>query len=164
MSFGSDMMVTMQRKIFRLVVGHERELQMVLVQPLARNQAVAEGTKTLRDTIVCGWTFDQDQNSLIFLADFLSENVLLCRISMLTPAFGGRLHCFQFHACLRTEWICGDVFELRYPIPPYGVVAQCSATPASVAATPPCRATPSQRQIDMRHPWQLKGDRCERAC
>ena len=42
------------------------------------------------------------------------------------------------------------------------IVAQCSATPASVAATPPCSATPFQRQLDVRHPWQLKADRCDR--
>ena len=41
------------------------------------------------------------------------------------------------------------------------LVAQCSATPASVAATPPCSATPFQRQPDV--PWQFKGDRCDRA-
>ena len=34
---------------------------------------------------------------------------------------------------------------------------------ASVAATPPCSATPFQRQLDVRHPWQLKGDRRDRA-
>ena len=43
------------------------------------------------------------------------------------------------------------------------IVAQCSATPASVAATIPCSATPFQRQLDVRHPWQLKGDRRDRA-
>ena len=42
------------------------------------------------------------------------------------------------------------------------VVAQCSATPASVAATPPCSATPFQKQLDVRHPWRLKGNRCDR--
>ena len=42
-------------------------------------------------------------------------------------------------------------------------LAQCSATPASVAATPPCSATPLQRQLDARHSWQFKGDRCDRA-
>ena len=43
------------------------------------------------------------------------------------------------------------------------LVAQCSATPASVAATPPCSATPFQRQLDVRHSWLLKGGRCDRA-
>ena len=43
------------------------------------------------------------------------------------------------------------------------LVAQCSATPASVAATPPCSATPLQRQLDVRHSWQFKGDRYDRA-
>ena len=43
------------------------------------------------------------------------------------------------------------------------LVAQCSATPASVAATPPCSATPFQRQLDVRHSWPFKGDRCDRA-
>ena len=39
------------------------------------------------------------------------------------------------------------------------LVAQCSATPATVAATPPCSATPFQTQISVRlgpaknHPW-----------
>ena len=31
------------------------------------------------------------------------------------------------------------------------VVAQCSATPATVPATPPCSATPFQTQISVRH-------------
>ena len=31
------------------------------------------------------------------------------------------------------------------------IVPQCSATPATVAATPPCSATPFQRQLDMRY-------------
>ena len=35
--------------------------------------------------------------------------------------------------------------------------------PASVAATPPCSATPFQRQLDVRHSWQFKDDRCDRA-
>ena len=43
------------------------------------------------------------------------------------------------------------------------LVAQRSATPASVAATPACSATPSQRQLDVRHSWPFKGDRCDRA-
>ena len=41
---------------------------------------------------------------------------------------------------------------------PQCLVAHCSATPASVAATPPCSATPFQR-----HSWPFKGDRCDRA-
>ena len=45
------------------------------------------------------------------------------------------------------------VAELNYPHP----------TPASVAATPPCSATPFQRQLDVRHSWPSKGDRCDRA-
>ena len=44
-----------------------------------------------------------------------------------------------------------------------GTVVQCSTTPSSVSATPPCSATRFQRQLDVRHPWQLKGDRCNRA-
>ena len=35
--------------------------------------------------------------------------------------------------------------------PPGPLVAQCSATPATVAATPPCSATPFQTQISVRH-------------
>ena len=34
---------------------------------------------------------------------------------------------------------------------PPRLVAQCSATPATVAATPPCSATPFQTQISVRH-------------
>ena len=34
---------------------------------------------------------------------------------------------------------------------PGALVAQCSATPATVAATPPCSATPFQTQISVRH-------------
>ena len=37
----------------------------------------------------------------------------------------------------------------KAPLPP--LVAQCSATPATVAATPPCSATPFQTQISVRH-------------
>ena len=38
------------------------------------------------------------------------------------------------------------------------LVAQCSATPATVVATPPCSATPFQTQISVRH---LLGGRCD---
>ena len=42
------------------------------------------------------------------------------------------------------------------------LVAQCSATPATVAATPPCSATPFQTQISVRHlPAQGGGGRCD---
>ena len=43
------------------------------------------------------------------------------------------------------------------------LVAQCSATPATVAATPPCSATPFQTQISVRHlPAQGGGgERCD---
>ena len=34
---------------------------------------------------------------------------------------------------------------------PSDLVAQCSATPATVAATPPCSATPFQTQLSVRH-------------
>ena len=53
--------------------------------------------------------------------------------------------------------------RLEPPANPYfcgGLVAQRSATPASVAATPPCSATPFQRQLDVRHSWQFKDGRC----
>ena len=55
-----------------------------------------------------------------------------------------------------TPWVA-VIFSLE------SLVAQCSATPASVAATPPCSATPLQRQLDVRHSWLFKGDRCDRA-
>ena len=41
------------------------------------------------------------------------------------------------------------------------LVAQCSATPASVAATPPCSATPFQTQISVRHLPAQGGGRCD---
>ena len=42
-----------------------------------------------------------------------------------------------------------------------GLVAQCSATPATVAATPPCSATPFQTQISVRHLPAQGGGRCD---
>ena len=54
-------------------------------------------------------------------------------------------------------------FVVIWEAPSFSLVAQCSATPASVAATPPCSATTFQRQLDMRYSWQFKGDRCDRA-
>ena len=42
------------------------------------------------------------------------------------------------------------------------LVAQCSATPATVPATPPCSATPFQTQISVRHlPGMGGGGRCD---
>ena len=41
------------------------------------------------------------------------------------------------------------------------LVAQCSATPATVAATPPCSATPFQTQISVRHLPGMGGGRCD---
>ena len=41
------------------------------------------------------------------------------------------------------------------------LVAQCSATPATVAATPPCSATPFQTQISVRHLRGQGGGRCD---
>ena len=42
-----------------------------------------------------------------------------------------------------------------------GLVAQCSATPATVAATPPCSATPFQTQVSVRHLPGNGGGRCD---
>ena len=39
--------------------------------------------------------------------------------------------------------------------------AQCSATPATVAATPPCSATPFQTQLSVRHLPGQGGARCD---
>ena len=44
-------------------------------------------------------------------------------------------------------------------LPP--LVAQCSTTPATVAATPPCSATPFQTQISVRHLPAHGGGRCD---
>ena len=41
------------------------------------------------------------------------------------------------------------------------LVAQCSATPATVAATPPCSATPFQTQISVRHLPGQGGGKCD---
>ena len=42
------------------------------------------------------------------------------------------------------------------------LVAQCSATPGTVAATPPCSATPFQTQISVRHlPARGGGGGCD---
>ena len=41
------------------------------------------------------------------------------------------------------------------------LVAQCSATPATVAATPPCSATPFQTQISVRQLPGTGGGRCD---
>ena len=41
------------------------------------------------------------------------------------------------------------------------LVAQCSPTPATVAATPPCSATPFQTQISVRHLPAQGGGRCD---
>ena len=42
------------------------------------------------------------------------------------------------------------------------LVAQCSATPTTVSATPPCSATPFQTQISVRHlPGMGGGERCD---
>ena len=48
---------------------------------------------------------------------------------------------------------------IRIPVEP--LVAQCSATPAIVAATPPCSATPFQTQISVRHLLARGGGRCD---
>ena len=44
---------------------------------------------------------------------------------------------------------------------PQILVAQCSATPATVAATPPCSATPFQTQISVRQLPGQGGGRCD---
>ena len=44
---------------------------------------------------------------------------------------------------------------------PGSLVAQCSATPATVAATPPCSTTPFQTQISVRHLRGQRGGRCD---
>ena len=80
---------------------------------------------------------------------------------------GKRFRRFRFRVRFRRK----RFRRFRFPVPVrflghpvvWGLVAQCSATPASVAATPPCSATPFQRQLDVRHSWQAKGDRCDRA-
>ena len=52
-----------------------------------------------------------------------------------------------------------SIFLPLLEVHPDPIVAQCSATLASVVATPPCSTTPFQRQLDMRHPCQLNSFR-----
>ena len=62
---------------------------------------------------------------------------------------------FRFRRFLRgMGFLCSSVqfkgtarFQFRLGL----LVAQCSATPATVAATPPCSATPLQTQSSVRH-------------
>ena len=53
----------------------------------------------------------------------------------------------QINSQLQT--LSGDSLETSQSVP--DLVAQCSATPATVAATPPCSVTPFQTQISVRH-------------
>ena len=51
------------------------------------------------------------------------------------------------HVSTKKDWLAWEVL-MSYP---RSLVAQCSATPAIAAATPPCSATPFQTQISVRH-------------
>ena len=91
-----------------------------------------------------------------------------CRTSLVPLAFPCFLHCLigvETEGLLDYEGRAGDHFHCTVE-PPSGhircrqksmewsggnLVAQCSATPATVAATPPCSATPFQTQISVRH-------------
>ena len=56
----------------------------------------------------------------------------------------------------------GDSSPLKFKV--YGLTslaAPCSATPATVAATPPCSATPFQTQISVRHLPAQGGGSCD---
>ena len=48
-----------------------------------------------------------------------------------------------------------------WPITAAHLVAQCSATPTTVAATPPCSATPFRTQVSVRHLPGQGGARCD---
>ena len=66
---------------------------------------------------------------------------------------------FERHpqSVFRVLWGCrGGGGSRRVPL-----VAQCSATPATVAATPPCSTTPFQTQISVRHLPARGGGRCD---
>ena len=72
----------------------------------------------------------------------------------------------RHHFFLRMFFLCNlgsqgacSPRALRRPFRIVTIVAQCSATSANVVATPRCSATPSQRQLDMRHPgsWRATG-------
>ena len=62
------------------------------------------------------------------------------------------------------EGVCGELGGeggAKYLFRSRNLVAQCSATPATVAATPPCSATPFQTQISVRHLLGEGGGRCD---
>ena len=68
----------------------------------------------------------------------------------------------QFHAAIRvTRKRCDSCGQVALETRPVSLVAQCSATPATVAATPPCSATPFQTQISVRHLPARGGGRCD---
>ena len=78
--------------------------------------------------------------------DYLSDTPLLRAMGFLVSQHGqlGAIPPPPFLSlspfCEHTKWRCDTP-----------LVAQCSATPATVAATPPCSATPFQTQISVRH-------------
>ena len=66
----------------------------------------------------------------------------------------------QKHDPMDTQ-VCGGASGLGVQTSHDILVAQCSATPATVPATPPCSATPFQTQISVRHlPGMGGGERC----
>ena len=56
-------------------------------------------------------------------------------------------------------WAGGDR-SLHWAVPSPAIVAECSATLASVAAAPTCSTSPFDRQLDLRllQPWGLEID------
>ena len=88
----------------------------------------------------------------------ISWEICLC-VSFFSPTKRQHMNKFDRHPFPGQSREVVYVYRFCSPLI---LVAQCSATPASVAATPPCSARPFQRQLDVRYHWQLKGDRCDR--
>ena len=66
----------------------------------------------------------------------------------LLPIFGNRCWSASRGSSTKAKYLGSAVF-LAHVLK--RILAQCSATPATVAATPPCSATPFQTQISVRH-------------
>ena len=80
---------------------------------------------------------------------------------------GGRSRDFFFWGCTprglcnSTRLLKGFLEGSLKEVLLRSLVAQCSATPATVAATPPCSATPFQTQVSVRHLPGQGGGRCD---
>ena len=86
----------------------------------------------------------------------LAEKSLTCLHFLVRATLPVWPESSQRYVCL-TSFPLTAVIILKHTT----LVAQCSATPATVAATPPCSATPFQTQISVRHLPVQGGGRCD---